>query len=75
MKDKVDAIYDLRDAAEEHGLAIADLKADPQSADAKDAVLEARSKLEAATVDAIESCHHCGKAHATEAHQSAAASD
>ncbi len=74
MKDKVDAIYDLREAAEEHGLAIADLTRNPADPDAKDAVLEARSKLEAATAEAIDSCHHCGEAHATADHESATAS-
>jgi hypothetical protein len=69
MKDKVDAIYELREAAEEHGRASADLDKKPDSPEARDAVLEARAKLEEATVDAIESCHYCGEPHLTSQHQ------
>jgi hypothetical protein len=68
MKDKVDAIYDLREAAQEHGRVSAELEDRPGSPEARDAVLEAREKLEAATVEAIESCHHCGEPHLTSAH-------
>ena len=68
MKSKVDAIFELRDAAEEHGRAIAELSADPASVAGQDAVLEARSKLEAATADAIDSCHYCGLPHNPDEH-------
>jgi len=69
MKNKVDAIFELREAAEEHGRANAELEVKPGSPEARDGLLEARAKLEEATVDAIESCHHCGEAHLTSEHQ------
>ncbi len=69
MKDKVDAIFELREAAEEHGRVSAELEDQPHSPEARDAVLEARTKLEAATAHAMESCHYCGEAHSTADHK------
>ena len=68
MKNKVDAIFELREAAEEHGRASAQLDDTPDSKEARFAVFDTRAKLEAATVEAMESCHHCGGAHLTADH-------
>ena len=61
-KNKVAAIYDVRQAAEEKALAERDLHESPSS-DARDALLDAQINLEAKTLDAIEACNECGHVH------------
>lgn len=59
---KVEAVYQLREAAEAHGRAEAevDLERSPENVDA---LLEAKELLEVKTVEAIEACEHCAQAH------------
>jgi len=59
---KVDAIYELREAAEQKVLAEQRLSRAPSS-EARDALLEARLTLESKTQDAIDVCHECGQPH------------
>jgi len=59
---KVEAIYSLRDAAEQKAMAEMTLQHDPTAAH-RDALLDAQLKLEAKTQDAIEVCHECGHKH------------
>ena len=63
MKDKVEAVYALREAAEAHGRAEAALDAH-DSPHNRDVVLEKKVELEACTAEAIESCQFCGRTHA-----------
>lgn len=63
---KVEAVYQLREAAEAHGRAEALLETE-RSAETVDALLEAKEKLEEKTVEAIESCEHCGEPHCDDA--------
>ena len=59
---KIEAIYELREAAEQK--VRAELAVDREgTAAARDAFLEARLKLESKTQDAIEVCHECGRVH------------
>ena len=62
MKDKVEAVYELRAAAENHGRVQAQLEREP-SARMRDAALDAQLAVEEKTAQAIEACHHCGLAH------------
>lgn len=62
LKNKVEAVYELREAAEAHGRAEAQLDAH-RSPDAVDALLDAKELLEIKTVEAIQSCEHCAEAH------------
>jgi hypothetical protein len=62
-KNKVDAIYALREAAEKKALAEKELAEDPR-AEKRDRLLEARLALEEKTMTAIEVCHECGHQHA-----------
>jgi hypothetical protein len=62
-KNKVDAIYALREAAEKKALAEKELAEDPR-AEKRDQLLEARLALEEKTMTAIEVCHECGHQHA-----------
>ena len=65
---KVDAIYELREAAEQKAHAERDL-ADVPTPETRDALLDAQLKLEEKTVEAIEVCHECGHEHGpAEAH-------
>lgn len=59
---KVEAVYQLREAAEAHGRAEAevDLLRTPENVDA---LLEAKELLEVKTVEAIEACEACAQAH------------
>ena len=57
-KDKIDAIYKLRDAAEQKAHAERDLEDSP-SPEARDAQLT----LEKSTYQAITVCHECGREH------------
>jgi hypothetical protein len=68
MKSKADAIFELRDAAEEHGRRSVAVEAHPASSAARESLLDARLALEAATSEAMESCHHCGLPHHTDQH-------
>jgi hypothetical protein len=63
---KIDAIYDLRQAAEEKALAEKAVDDDP-SWENRDILLEKQSKLEAKTVSAIALCHECGHEHLPDA--------
>jgi hypothetical protein len=58
---KIDAIYDLRHAAERKALAEKALEERPGAA-RRDDLLNAQMKLEEKTVEAIEVCHQCGNA-------------
>jgi hypothetical protein len=62
-KDKIEAIYDLRQAAEEKARAEAELHYAP-SEETRDALLDAQMTLEEKTLYAIEVCHECGHEHA-----------
>ncbi|MGB8907892.1 MAG: hypothetical protein WCC84_04025 [Candidatus Cybelea sp.] len=65
-KSKIDAIYDLRQAAEEKALAEKAVDDNP-SWENRDVLLEKQAKLEAKTVSAIEVCHECGHEHLSDA--------
>jgi hypothetical protein len=56
---KVDVIYELREAVEAKARAEQALEADA-SPSARDALLAAQLDVEAKTQDAIEVCHECG---------------
>lgn len=58
----MDAIYDLRDAAEEKALAEKTVDDDP-SWENRDKLLDKKIKLESKTLVAIEVCHECGHEH------------
>lgn len=61
-KDKIDAIYKLRDAAEQKAHAERDLDETP-TVEARDALLDAQEELEKSTYQAINVCHECGHEH------------
>jgi hypothetical protein len=61
-KDKIDAIYELRDAAEQKAHAERDLES-MGTPEARDALLDAQMELEKKTYEAIEVCHECGHEH------------
>ena len=63
--DKIDAIYELRDAVEAKTRLEAVVDERP-SADAREALLDATLEVEAKTQYAIEACHECGHAHAAD---------
>lgn len=65
MEDKVAAIYELREAAEQHARIEAKVGEKPKGTD-RDRLLDARIELEQKTQRAIESCVYCGRAHADE---------
>jgi hypothetical protein len=62
-KQKVDAIYDLRDAVEQKVHAEVALERE-DSPRARDALLEATLEVESKTQDAIDVCGECGRPHA-----------
>jgi hypothetical protein len=62
---KIEAIYSLRNAAEEKAQAEIKAQVLPTPA-ARDALLDAQLRLEAKTQDAIEACHECGRPHGAE---------
>jgi hypothetical protein len=67
-KRKIDAIYELRKAAEDKALAEKALE-DRPIAQRRDRLIEARIKLEEKTAAAIDICHECERPHAaSEAH-------
>jgi hypothetical protein len=59
---KVQAIYSLRDAAEQKAMAELALRSEP-SAQHREEFLDAQLTLESKTQDAIEACHECGEKH------------
>ncbi len=59
---KVQAVYDVREAAEKKARAEVALDEAPTRA-ARDALLDAQLDLEAKTEDAIAACHECGHEH------------
>ncbi len=65
-RNKVDAIYELREAVEIKAQAEHELAANGTQA-ARDALLVAQLDVEAKTQDAIDVCHECGAAHAADA--------
>ncbi|HXB83422.1 MAG TPA: hypothetical protein VNU22_08770 [Candidatus Acidoferrum sp.] len=66
---KIDAIYELRTAAENKALAEKALEDEPV-AERRDQLLRAQIKLEEKTMEAIEVCHDCGGTHSSdEAHE------
>lgn len=62
---KVEAIFQLREAAAKQAHAERDLEASP-SPDQKMALLDATLELDEKTQAAIEVCHECGHEHAAE---------
>ncbi len=69
-KNKVEVIYELREATETKVLAELAVDADSTPA-ARDALLDAQLALEAKTQDAIDVCHECSDQHpAGEPHRS-----
>ena len=61
-KRKIDAIYELRHAAEEKALA-EKTAADAPSPEHRDRLLDAKLALEEKTLTAIALCHECGHHH------------
>jgi hypothetical protein len=61
-KDKIEAIYELRRAAEEKARAEGELRYAP-SPETRDALLDAQLTLEEKTLYAIDVCHECGDHH------------
>lgn len=61
---KIEAIYNLREAVEQKVHAEKELETRP-SAENRDALLDAQLDVEAKTQDAIESCLECGTCHAS----------
>jgi hypothetical protein len=64
-KDKVEAIYDLRQAVEQKVHAEIALLQE-NTPDKRDALLDAALSVESKTQDAIETCIHCGRPHIAE---------
>lgn len=62
-KNKIDAIYQLREAAEKKALVEKQLEERP-SQEQRDELLDAKLELEKKTIEAIEVCHECGHEHA-----------
>ncbi|MGH7715279.1 MAG: hypothetical protein ACREML_04700 [Vulcanimicrobiaceae bacterium] len=62
MEDKVAAIYELREAAEQHARIEATVGEKPKGKD-RDRLLDARIELEQKTQRAIETCAYCGRPH------------
>ena len=65
-KNKVDAIFELRRAAEEKGRIEKALDDEP-TPQKRDALLEAQVALEQKTLRALDACHECGHEHAKDA--------
>ncbi|HEY1978055.1 MAG TPA: hypothetical protein VGG89_16005 [Candidatus Baltobacteraceae bacterium] len=61
-REKIDAIYKLREAAEQKARAERDVDEAP-TPQARDALLEAQMELEKTTYRAIKVCHECGHEH------------
>lgn len=56
------AIYEVREAAEEHARAEVRLEQEP-TAEARDELIDSRIRLERSTHEAIISCHQCDRPH------------
>lgn len=68
-KNKLQAVYELREAAEEHGRIEQQIETDRSPANI-DRLLDAKERLELKTVEAISACEHCGLTHCgDESHQ------
>ncbi|MBV8244800.1 MAG: hypothetical protein JOZ38_02660 [Candidatus Eremiobacteraeota bacterium] len=65
MKDKLEAVYELRDSAEQHGRAQAAVERSASSENVR-ALIETRNDVDEKTTEAIEACHHCGRTHSDE---------
>jgi len=65
-KRKIDAIYELREAAEKKGRQ-EKILADHPSQDHRDQLLDSLLDLEAKTSEAIGACHECGHQHEPDA--------
>ena len=65
-KRKIDAIYELREAAEEKARAEKEVD-DAPSPEKKDRLLDKQLTLEEKTTAAIVACHECGHEHPPEA--------
>ncbi len=65
-RDKVDAVYELRDAVAEKTRLEAEVEAHP-SMRMKDRLLAATLNVETRTQRAIEACHACGRPHRDDA--------
>ena len=61
-KEKIDAIFELREAAEKKALAEKALSEEPK-AEKRDELLDAQLVLAEKTMAAIEVCHDCGHPH------------
>jgi hypothetical protein len=57
------AVFALREAAQAHGRAEAEL-GEARDAQARDELLRKRLDMEAKTARAIDACSHCGRPHA-----------
>jgi hypothetical protein len=69
-KEKVEAIFELREAAEKKAHAERDL-AEAPSMDKRDVLLDAAIELEQKTQIALEACHECGEEHTADQPHSA----
>ncbi len=61
-REKIEAIYELRDAAEKKALAEKAVDENPTSQN-RDHLLDRQIELEEKTMTAIERCHECGHPH------------
>lgn len=61
-KKKIEAIFEVREAAERKAIAEKELSENP-GAEKRDRLLDAQLKLEEKTLAAIEECHECGHSH------------
>ena len=64
-KNKIDAVYELRAAAEEHGRAEKMIETD-RSPENIDRLVDAKEVMEIKTIEAIEACHECGEYHCSD---------
>jgi citrate lyase beta subunit len=64
-REKIDAIYELREASAAKAR-LEDAVADASTPDARAALLDATLDVEEKTQRAIEVCHECGHAHASD---------
>jgi hypothetical protein len=62
---KLEAIYELREAAQEYGRVL-DQSGDGDDPAARDRRLSAMERLEESTARAIEACEYCGRPHTDE---------
>ena len=62
MPDKIAAVYALREAAEDYARVEAEIGEQPDGLE-RERLLDARTRLEAKTREAIETCEYCGRPH------------